>query len=274
MNIDFAAVIVIVTLLLGSIWLIDILILEPRRHSQNNLYVKHNKLLPWYIDFSKSLFPILLAVLLFRSFIFEPFRIPSESMMPTLLKGDFILVNKFIYGLRLPVLNTKIAEITSPLRGDVVVFRYPLNQSDTYIKRVIGLPGDQLEYYDKQIYINGQAMTLSEISTENGYKRFTEQLGTVTHDILLTNNNYITTHNLWYGLKIYQEPKSTGIHWTCNVPKGYFFVMGDNRDNSADSRYWGLLSEDNLIGKAVLIWMNADCITLNGQCSRLGHKIR
>ena len=191
---------------------------------------------------------MILIVLLLRSFVVEPFRIPSGSMMPTLLVGDFILVNKFAYGIRLPVLDTKIIEVSKPERGDVVVFRYPENPSIDYIKRVVGLPGDRIGYYNKQLFINdipvpqtgwetyvgegaGSAMT--------GAKVRVEKLGQVTHKILID-----TSRGTVEGKFI--------------VPEGHYFMMGDNRDNSNDSRYWGYVPEENLVGKAFMIWMSWD----------------
>ncbi len=166
MNIDFAAVLVVLTLLTGGIWLLDALVLAPRRvrageATETAAAPSDSHALPWYVDLSKSFFPVILAVLILRSFLVEPFRIPSESMVPTLLTGDFIMVNKFAYGLRLPVLNTKVAGNGQPARGDVVVFRYPLEPSVAYIKRVVGLPGDRLDYRGNQLFINGQPAALN-----------------------------------------------------------------------------------------------------------------
>lgn len=283
MNIDFAAVLVALTVLTGGIWLLDVWLLAPRRAARvtgngnpaEAVEAAHK--LPWYIDLSKSFFPVILAVLILRSFVVEPFRIPSESMVPTLLKGDFILVNKFAYGLRLPVLNSKLIENGQPRRGDVVVFRYPPEPAVAYIKRVIGLPGDRLEYRGNQLFINDQPVSLtpsaSGISVEPGYQQFTEQLGEVAHRIQMLANNRWGATGFWSGLQLRREPGG-GIAWAYQVPVGHFFVMGDNRDNSADSRYWGLLPEENLIGKAFFIWMNLDCIMFKGHCSRIGNSIR
>lgn len=284
MNIDFAAVLVALTVLTGGIWLWDTLVLAPRRArvsvggAENVPQVPVAALkLPWYVDLSKSFFPVILAVLILRSFVVEPFRIPSESMVPTLLNGDLILVNKFAYGLRLPVLNAKLVGNGQPARGDVVVFRYPLEPSVAYIKRVVGLPGDRLEYRRGQLSINGQAVPLTPApdgsKTETSYRQFTEQLGEVAHQIQILANSRWGVAGLWAGLQLQREPDGS-ISWSYQVPNGRFFVMGDNRDNSADSRYWGLLPEENLIGKAFFIWMNLDCITFNGHCSRIGNGIK
>ena len=203
---------------------------------------------PVVVEYARSFFPIVLIVFLLRSFLAEPFRIPSESMMPTLLIGDFLLVNKFTYGIRLPVINKKVIEVGEPKRGDIVVFRFPKDPTVDYIKRVIGLPGDKVSYYNKQLSINdipvpqiplgvyqgvgqGQDMTGSLLQQEN--------LDGVEHNILIRND-------------------APTIEGTYIIPKGNYFVMGDNRDNSNDSRYWGTVPEENLVGKAFFIWMNWD----------------
>lgn len=282
MNIDFATVLVMLTALTGGIWLLDAVVLAPRRTravtagGTGEIPAVAGKL-PWYVDLSKSFFPVILAVLILRSFVVEPFRIPSESMVPTLLKGDFILVNKFAYGLRLPVLNTKLIGNGEPARGEVVVFRYPPEPTVAYIKRVVGLPGDLLEYRGNQLIINGQPVPLTpssdDSSAETGYRRLTEQLGKTVHSIQVLANGRWGLAGFWPGLQAYREPDGT-VAWTYQVPAGHYFVMGDNRDNSADSRYWGLVPEENLIGRAFFIWMNLDCITLNGHCNRIGNSIK
>lgn len=278
MNIDFAAVLVVLTVVTGGIWMLDALVLAPRRgrppsaDEARSVAVK----LPWYVDLSKSFFPVILAVLVLRSFVVEPFRIPSESMLPTLLKGDFILVNKFSYGLRLPVLNTKIAGNSQPARGDVVVFRYPREPSVAYIKRVVGLPGDRLEYRGKQLFINGQPASLTSLpddSADPGYRQFDERLSATNHRIQTLAEGRWGLAGFWPGLQIRRESDGT-VAWAYEVPAGHYFVMGDNRDNSSDSRVWGPLPEENLIGKAFFIWMNWDCITFNGQCGRIGDGIQ
>jgi signal peptidase I len=277
MNIDFATVLVVLTVVTGGIWLLDALVLAPRRGrapsagEARSVAVK----LPWYVDLSKSFFPVILAVLVLRSFVVEPFRIPSESMLPTLLKGDFILVNKFSYGLRLPVLNTKIAGNSQPARGDVVVFRYPREPAVAYIKRVIGLPGDRIEYRGKQLLINGQPAPLTLLPddpAEPGYQQFHERLSAVQHRIQVAEGRW-GLMGFWPDLQLFREPDGT-VAWAYEVPAGHYFVMGDNRDNSSDSRVWGPLPEENLIGKAFFIWMNWDCITFNGQCGRIGDGIQ
>ena len=273
MNIDFAAVLVVLTGLTGGIWLLDTLVLAPRRVAVGSVTpgtAPAALKLPWYVDLSKSFFPVILAVLVLRSFIVEPFRIPSDSMVPTLLNGDFILVNKFAYGLRLPVLNAKFFGSGQPTRGDVAVFRYPREPAVAYIKRVIGLPGDRLEYRNQQLFINGQPAPLTPLPADPakpGYQQFAEQLGQVSHRIQMQADGRRP------GLQLQQDPNGS-VAWEYQVPDGHYFVMGDNRDNSSDSRVWGPLPEGNLIGKAFFIWMNLDCITFNGQCSRIGDSIK
>jgi signal peptidase I len=262
---DFAAILVIAALVTGGIWLLDIFVLAPRRALAASTVTKEvtkdqrvKSKIPWYVDLARSFFPIILVVLVLRSFVVEPFRIPSSSMEPTLFPGDFILVNKYAYGLRLPVVNTKIIAASSPQRGDVVVFRYPEDPSTAFIKRVVGLPGDHLEYRNKQLYVNGEPMPQNLLppagdNPADGYEVRMETLGNVNHSI--------------------QIKKSQDMSWSYTVPEGHYFVMGDNRDNSRDSRFWGPLPEQNLIGKAFLIWMNLDCVTLQGHCNRLGKTI-
>jgi len=203
---------------------------------------------PLLVEYARSFFPVVLVVFLLRSFIAEPFRIPSGSMMPTLLIGDFILVNKFAYGIRLPVINKKIIDISEPERGDAVVFRYPKNPEVDYIKRIIGLPGDQIQYVNKRLTINGKVMSQTSLgeftgvgqgASMTGAELRSENLQTVEHEILINH-------------------RAANLKGTFIVPKGHYFVMGDNRDNSNDSRYWGTVPEENLLGKAFFIWMSWD----------------
>jgi len=267
MHLDFAAILVILAAVTGTIWILDKLVLAPRRAAaaeRNNPgsgaaamaappTVKSARL-PWYVDLSRSFFPIIVAVLALRSFVVEPFRIPSGSMEPTLYPGDFILVNKFDFGVRLPVVNAKILDTGSPQRGDIAVFRYPEDPSVAFIKRIVGLPGDRLEYRDKQLYVNGVPAPTRKEGVSNGYEVRLEQLGETNHAIQFRQGQ-------------------RNMPWEYVVPEGHYFVMGDNRDNSRDSRFWGPLPEENLIGKAFLIWMNLDCITLQGNCGRIGRVI-
>jgi signal peptidase I len=202
-----------------------------------------NAVLNITIDYSRSFFPVLLFVLVIRSFIFEPFRIPSGSMMPTLLRGDYIFVKKYSYGLRLPVIEQKIFDIGEPKRGDVVVFRLPSDPNINYIKRVIGLPGDELIYERHRLTINGESVSVTrdvDHKAVSSTARYIEQLGEREHAIFVTN----ASHSMRDG--------------TYRVPDGHYFMMGDNRDNSRDSRFIGTIPETYLVGEAVRIWMHMD----------------
>ena len=254
---DFALILVIATGVTGLIWLIDVLMLKRRRMARiaAGEVVGESVI----VEYARSFFPVLLLVLLLRSFLFEPFRIPSASMMPTLLTGDFIFVNKFAYGLRLPVLNTKIVEVGEPKRGDVVVFRLPSDPSINYIKRVVGLPGDVVEYDGKQerITINGERIDIEPVGQypdEIVYDLGREVLGEHEHGVLLAENRF-------------------GTGGTYRVPEGHYFMMGDNRDNSKDSRYFGPVPEGNLVGKAFMIWMNWDSADGGVGWDRIGERI-
>jgi len=222
-----------------------------------------NRLLmqPWWLDWTAGLFPVIIAVFFLRSFLVEPFKIPSGSMIPTLLVGDLILVNKFTYGLRLPVLNTKVTEGTPPKRGDVMVFRYPPKPSLDYIKRVVGLPGDTVDYINKRLTINGKVVattSVPEFFEEDAmryFKQFEEVLGEKKHGVLNDDErpafvpgveNFPGRDACLYSVE--------GVR--CKVPEGHYFMMGDNRDNSLDSRYWGFVPEKNIVGKAFFVWMN------------------
>ena len=283
MQFDFAAFLVLAAVVTGIIWLLDVLILAPRRaraygyhDSQSGVGTEERKL-PWYIDVSRSFFPVIVAVLILRSFIVEPFRIPSDSMVPTLLNGDFILVNKFAFGVRLPVINTKILDTGEPERGDVAVFRYPRDPGTAFIKRIVGLPGDVLEYRDKQLYINGQAaeqnVLTDDSSARRGYQRFTETIDDRQHltQVRVNDRGWMPS-SLWNGLDAGIGSGGT-LTWRYKVPEGQYFAMGDNRDNSSDSRFWGTVPEQNLIGEAFFIWMNSNCIFGKGDCGRIGSSI-
>ncbi|HWS75851.1 MAG TPA: signal peptidase I [Quisquiliibacterium sp.] len=216
---------------------------------------------PMWLEYTAGLFPVIAAVFLLRSFVAEPFKIPSGSMIPTLLVGDLILVNKYVYGVRLPVVNTKVIEVGSPQRGDVMVFRYPRDPSMDYIKRVVALPGDQVAYLNKRLSINGQEVPLSADgeffdSERLSYSpQYSERLGAIDHKILteLEKPSFITAVEA-FPFRERCQYGDAGV--SCVVPPGHYFVMGDNRENSLDSRFWGFVPEQNIVGKAFFIWMN------------------
>jgi signal peptidase I len=240
----FALFMVAALTLTGAIWLLDIVYLRKVRPAGESE--------SWAVEYSKSFFPVILAVFMIRSFLVEPFKIPSGSMMPTLLVGDFILVNKYTYGLRVPIANNVFFEINHPQRGEVMVFRYPNDPSMDYIKRVVGLPGDRVEYRNKHLTINGKPLEVA-MTGEYDYvapglneiraKRYLETLGDHKHDILLVDDGI---------------PEDAAPPMTFIVPPGHYFVMGDNRDNSNDSRFWGFVPENNVVGRAFMIWWNFD----------------
>ncbi|MFO1507879.1 MAG: signal peptidase I [Lysobacterales bacterium] len=262
MDFDFALLLVVLTFVTGVVWLFDRLFLARGRDrraealasvaaadgAERDRRVAEARREPVPVEYARSFFPVLLAILVIRSFIAEPFKIPSGSMMPTLQVGDFILVNKFAYGLRLPVLNTKFLGTGEPKRGDVMVFRYPKNPKEDYIKRVVGLPGDEITYRNKTLYVNGEKVVDTRVGPYTGPPEpgrpmydaqvYSEQLGAVRHDIL-------------------EMPLvDVGHEGTWRVPPDAYFAMGDNRDNSADSRFWGFVPEQNLVGRAFVIWLN------------------
>ena len=216
---------------------------------------------PWWLDWTAGLFPVIISVFFLRSFLVEPFKIPSGSMIPTLLVGDLILVNKFHYGLRVPVLNTKITEGEKPQRGDVMVFRYPPKPSLDYIKRVVGLPGDTVAYLNKRLTINGKTIetqSVPEFFDEDSmryFKQYQEALGAQPHRLLNDDDRpaFIPGVEKFPG---FEACNYTIEGVTCKVPEGQYFMMGDNRDNSMDSRYWGFVPEKNIVGKAFFVWMN------------------
>ncbi|VAW78902.1 Signal peptidase I [hydrothermal vent metagenome] len=263
MNFNFPAILVGATFATGLIWLIDAVLLAPKRKRAAAALDSPPLKEPTLVEYAKSFFPVILAVLLLRSFLIEPFRIPSGSMMPTLLVGDFILVNKYAYGIRLPVLNKKVYQLGDPARGDVVVFRFPKQPSVDYIKRVIGVPGDRIAYKNKTLYINGEKIAQvpegtyvgvgSGLSSSGADLRREDLMG-VKHDILVV-------------------PGIHGISTDAVVPDGHYFVMGDNRDNSNDSRYWGFVPDENLVGKAFMIWMNWDSAADGIGWDRIGDSI-
>ena len=216
---------------------------------------------PWWLDWTAGLFPVILIVFLLRSFLFEPFKIPSGSMIPTLLVGDLILVNKYHYGVRLPVINKKIIANHDPQRGDVMVFRYPQDPSVDYIKRVVGVPGDEVSYRNQQLSVNGELLPTTpqpDFFNEDANrweKEYREKLGAVEHRILVDRqrSSFVPTP-FTFPFKDNCRYSAEGV--TCKVPPGHYFMMGDNRDNSTDSRWWGFVPDENIVGKAFFVWMN------------------
>ncbi|MDE1210151.1 MULTISPECIES: signal peptidase I [Vibrio] len=266
----FSLILVIVTLVTGVVWVLEKLVwAKKRQHKVAGIEAQTNGLdasvtakvaaQPWWVENSVSIFPVIALVLVLRSFIYEPFQIPSGSMMPTLLVGDFILVEKYAYGLKDPVWRTQLVETGKPERGDIVVFKYPPQPSIDYIKRVVGMPGDTVRYSsNKEVCIQAQGSTeckqvkLSNVEesefNQNGIPliQVNEKLGQVEHQILINplRRDRVDAY----------QPRHGVNEWV--VPQGQYFVMGDNRDNSADSRYWGFVPEANLVGKAVAIWIS------------------
>ncbi|ADG16190.1 signal peptidase I [Paraburkholderia atlantica] len=285
---NFALILFVLVVLTGVAWVADKLVFLPKRRreaeaavaefdrqqarigerfadenaAQTRARLRDDKLRqPWWLEYTASFFPVILVVFVVRSFVVEPFKIPSGSMVPTLLVGDFILVNKFEYGLRLPITNTRITQGRPVQRGDVVVFRYPKDESVDYIKRVIGLPGDVVEYQDKKLTVNGKPVPetpLPDYLDEErlGYaKQFQEDIDGRKNAIL--NNPAVPPFIVGAEDFPYRDNcqyNARGV--ICKVPPGNFFMMGDNRDNSADSRYWGFAPERNIVGRAFFIWMN------------------
>lgn len=290
MDFDLEAFLTLATLVTGIIWLVDALYFSKKRkpdsetRHENKVQSdvvqdkKYKRREPIVVEYAKSFFPVFLIVLLLRSFLVEPFHVPSSSMVPTLLVGDFILVNKYDYGLRLPMLGYKILSIGEPKRGDVVVFHYPeasalrycmqnpacgpggmqevkRSAGTDYVKRIIGVPGDHIVYRNETLYINGKPISDKTIGSYKGRmiigaELHQEKLGNVVHDLLIT-------------------PGAEYVQGDWNVPAGHYFVMGDNRDNSFDSRYWGFVPEKDLVGRAFFIWMNWDAF----HDAKLWHRI-
>jgi signal peptidase I len=251
LSINLALILTVLTLIAGVVVAIDRLFWRSGS-AEGNVSRGRDTL----VEYSRSFFPVLLFVLVIRSFVFEPFRIPSGSMMPTLQKGDFIFVEKYSYGLRLPVTETKVLDTGEPERGDVIVFRLPQDPSINYIKRVVGLPGDEIVYERHRLTINGEQVSLEPAPDATSRDpEFVEQLGEHRHDILISSASNMLRDG------------------TYHVPEGHYFVMGDNRDNSRDSRYIGFIPEANLVGKAVRIWMNMDGLSWP-RWERIGEKIQ
>jgi signal peptidase I len=265
---NFALLMLILLLVTGAVWLLDHFVLRKRRPQGARE--------PWWVEYPKSFFPIILIVFVLRSFLVEPFKIPSGSMIPTLLIGDFILVNKYTYGIRVPVINRKIVDINEPKRGDVMVFRYPENPGLDYIKRVVGTPGDRIEYRNKRLSVNGQ---LVKVDAAEDYQyvegslsfvnalRFWEQLGDHRHSIIINPDAPVLQLAGVRQFPLRENCDYNEQGFVCTVPPGNYFMMGDNRDSSSDSRYWGFVPEQNIVGKAFLVWWNF------GELRRIGNRI-
>jgi signal peptidase I len=254
MNFNFELILFYAVVVCGVIDLFDRLFLAKKRklayEAKNQGAAQPAEMkLPIIIEYAKSFFPILLVVFLLRSFLYEPFRIPTSSLEPTLLVGDFILVNKYDYGVRLPVLHDKIIKNNEPQRGDIIVFRWPPNPSVDFIKRVIGVPGDHISYIDKVLSVNGQKVPQDLVNFTSRIDEEGQQ-----QEVALKEENLLGVKHTIYQNKNQPSEDFTDIV----VPKGMYFVMGDNRDDSADSRFWGFVPEANIVGKAVAIWMSWD----------------
>ncbi|MBO1924125.1 MULTISPECIES: signal peptidase I [Thiomicrorhabdus] len=242
---NFELILVLVTLVTGVIWYVDRLVWRPARRKSTTGAKE-----PIIVEYSRSLFPVFLVVLILRSFIIEPFRIPSGSMYPTLEIGDFIAVNKFAYGIKLPVVQTKIIPLGEPERGDVVVFKYPNDPDVDYIKRVVGLPGDTVSYIERTLFINGKAVEMKALGLYRG-----NDSGAVMNDAQIVQESF----DNGVSHQILLDPDKTSVDMgPVTVPEGHYFMVGDNRDHSNDSRFWGFVPEENLKGKAFGIWMNWD----------------
>ena len=290
---NFALLLFVLTAVTGAVWLLDRMVLEGRRRERARMAVgevarrrseagadstasvpaEHAALKePGWVEYSKAFFPVLLVVFLLRSFLAEPFKIPSSSMRPTLEVGDFILVNKFTYGIRLPIIEKKIVPLGDPHRGDVVVFRYPLNPSQDFIKRVVGVGGDTVQYRDKQVTVNGTPWPQQPDGTYTYLEGL--RVESLQRSIELTDGRQDLAHTVSanpQAAPVYQQnvrpfPNREDCDYndrgfTCRVPAGHYFMMGDNRDNSDDSRYWGFVPDDHIRGKAFFIWFNWDDIS-------------
>lgn len=284
---DFSLLLFVLTIITGLMWILDQMRwkkerrmnaeatlrefdqvnAEALRHEvpevlkERKALYKKSLAMPWWLDYTAGLFWVVLGVFLFRSFLFEPFRIPSGSMLPTLHIGDFILVNKYDYGVRLPVLNTKVIDVSSPKRGDVIVFRYPMDPSVDYIKRVIGLPGDTVSYVNKEVFVNGVKLQrtagLDWVSpdTHITLTKSEETIDGVKHMMAVDDRRPARVLSEPYD-RAKEVCRYSETGFTCKVPEKSYFVLGDNRDNSEDSRYWGIVPDENLVGRAFFIWAN------------------
>lgn len=285
---NFALILFVAMVVTGVIWCLDVFVLAKQRRARADAALaeydaRHAKLTadgikldngnraaleatimrqPTWVEYSGSFFPVIALVFVLRSFLFEPFKIPSSSMVPTLLVGDLILVNKFDYGIRLPVVNKKIIDVANPQRGDVMVFKYPKDMSQDYIKRVIGVPGDKIAYENKRLTVNGQPVEYTALDDYLDderpvyHKQFLEKLPNAPHRILNMDGARSINLSAVDDFPHHENCTYSYDKFTCIVPEGNYFMMGDNRDNSADSRYWGFVPDQNIVGKAVFVWMN------------------
>lgn len=256
---NFELILFVALVVTGVIWLGDRLLFASNRSAQDKE--------PVLTEYSRSFFPVILVVFLLRSFLVEPFKIPSGSMMPTLLVGDFILVNKYTYGVRLPVVHKKIISLNNPRRGDVMVFRYPQDPSLDYIKRVVGLPGDKVEYRNKKLTINGKALNYEQDGIYSYVKAglnyvtatlYKEKLGGKEHMEMVEPDAPSVLMGQLTSFEHHENCSYDETGFVCRVPAGEYFMMGDNRDGSNDSRYWGFVPDENIVGKAFFIWLNLD----------------
>jgi signal peptidase I len=259
MNFNFELILFYLIIISGVISLIDILFLAKKRKQAN--IVK----LPLLIDYSRSFFPVLVVVFLLRSFLFEPYRIPSGSLEPSLLTGDFIIVNKYDYGVRLPITHNKVMNVGEPMRGDIIVLHWPPKPSVLYIKRVIGLPGDHISYINKVLYVNNHEIP----QTFDQNTSATDQMGD-SFDVMQKQEDLL---GVKHGIYLRQD-RSAFDFKDIIVPQNMYFVMGDNRDDSADSRYFGFVPEKNIVGKAVLVWMSWDTWKHRVRWNRIGKVVR
>ena len=286
---NFALILFVLAVITGIIWCLDVFVLSKQRrraadaalaeydartaklvaegikvdNNGNRAAIEAANLRqPTWIEYSGSFFPVIALVFLLRSFLWEPFKIPSSSMVPTLLVGDFILVNKYAYGIRLPIINKKVIQIADPQRGDVMVFKYPKDMSQDYIKRVIGVPGDTITYENKRLSVNGKPVAYTPMDDYLDdqhpvyHKQFTENLANTPHRILNTDGKRTLDLGAVENFPQREACDYSYDKFTCIVPQGNYFMMGDNRDNSADSRYWGFVPDKNIVGKAIVVWMN------------------
>jgi len=285
---NFALILFVLMVITGIIWFLDIFVFAKQRRVAANKALaaidERNARLtaeglkvdtvdrhavetamlrqPTWIEYSGSFFPVIALVFVLRSFLYEPFKIPSSSMVPTLLVGDLILVNKFTYGIRLPILNKKIVDVNDPQRGDVMVFKYPNDMSQDYIKRVVGVPGDTIVYENKRLSVNGKPVAYTPLDdylddeSPVYHKQLVENLSGVPHRILNSDNKPGIEVGIVENFPQREACDFSYEKFTCTVPAGNYFMMGDNRDHSLDSRYWGFVPDKNIVGKAFFVWMN------------------